>query len=150
MKEHLFEDEMVLPVPAGELFLFFADARNLESITPPWLSFRILPPVPEAIREGTLIDYRLRIHGIPIRWRTAITAWEPPYRFVDEQIRGPYRRWVHEHILESVPGGTRCRDRVRYAVLGGALVNALLVRRDVERIFAFRKRALLDRFGPAR
>jgi ligand-binding SRPBCC domain-containing protein len=147
MKEYLFEDELVLPQPQGVIFPFFADARNLQIITPPWLGFEILPPVPEEIRAGTLIDYRIRVHGIPLKWRTAITAWEPPFRFVDEQLRGPYRRWIHEHTFEPCGGGTLCRDRVRYAVPGGAIINALFVRPDVEQIFAFRKRVLTERFG---
>jgi ligand-binding SRPBCC domain-containing protein len=147
MKDRHFEDELFLPRAPEAIFPFFADARNLQVITPAWLGFDILPPVPEEIRPGTLIDYRIRLHGIPIRWRTAITAWEPPFRFVDEQLRGPYRRWIHEHTFEASGDGTVCRDRVRYAVLGGALVDALFVRRDVVRIFAYRRRVLIERFG---
>lgn len=147
MKDCHFEDELFLPRAPEAIFPFFADARNLQVITPAWLGFEILPPVPEEIGAGTLIDYRIRLHGIPIRWRTAITAWEPPLRFVDEQLRGPYRRWIHEHTFEPFRGGTMCRDRVRYAVPGGAIVDALFVRPDVERIFAFRKRVLMERFG---
>lgn len=146
MREYLFEDELILPRPVQEVFPFFADARNLQVITPPWLGFEILPPVPQAIEAGTLIDYRIRLRGLPLRWRTAITAWEPPRRFVDEQLKGPYRRWVHEHAFEPCDGGTLCRDRVRYAVPGGRVVHALFVRPDVERIFAFRKRRLAEIF----
>jgi ligand-binding SRPBCC domain-containing protein len=90
------------------------------------------------MKAGTLIDYRLRIRGLPVRWQTEITAWQPPHRFVDEQKRGPYRLWVHEHRFESKAGGTLCTDHVRYAVPGGEWVHRLFVRRDVERIFAFR------------
>jgi ligand-binding SRPBCC domain-containing protein len=147
MKDYRFEDELFLPHPPEVIFPFFADARNLQVLTPPWLGFEILPPVPESIGAGTLIDYRIRLHGIPIRWRTAITAWEPPFRFVDEQLRGPYRRWIHEHTFEARGGGTVCRDRVRYAVPGGALVDALFVRPDVEKIFEFRRRKLGELFG---
>ena len=100
--------------------------------------------------EGALIDYRLRVRGIPMRWRTRIDVWDPPHRFVDEQLRGPYRLWVHEHTFENVDGGTLMRDRVRYAVWGGALVNWLVVRRDVEKIFAYRTKQLDALFGRSR
>jgi ligand-binding SRPBCC domain-containing protein len=142
--------EVLLPRRREEVFPFFADARNLERITPPWLRFRILTPGPIEMREGALIDYRLRIRGVPVRWRTRIAAWEPPYRFVDEQVRGPYRRWVHEHTFEATDGGTLCRDRVRYAVPGGALVARALVRPDVERIFAYRRDVLTALFPHVR
>lgn len=147
MTFHELKEEQWLPVAPGELFPFFADAGNLQVITPPWLDFRIVTPRPIAMQVGALIDYRLKVHGIPLRWRSEITAWEPPVRFVDEQVRGPYRRWIHEHRFESRDGGTTVVDHVRYAVLGGALVNRLFVRRDVERIFACRKKALAERFG---
>lgn len=147
MSERRFTAEQWLPRPLAELFPFFADAANLERITPPWLGFRILSAGPIEMRAGTLIDYRLKVHGVPLRWRTRIAAWEPPHRFVDEQIRGPYRLWVHEHTFVERDGGTLCRDTVRYAVLGGALVDRLLVRPDVQRIFAFRRQVLSDLFG---
>ena len=147
MAERSFAAEQWLPRPRAEVFPFFADAANLERLTPPWLEFRILTPRPVAMREGALIDYRLRIRGVPVRWRTRIAAWEPPDRFVDEQVRGPYRLWVHEHLFVERDGGTLCRDEVRYAVPGGALVDRLLVRPDVERIFAWRRRALAELFG---
>jgi ligand-binding SRPBCC domain-containing protein len=142
-----FETSVWLPRPRGAVFAFFADAANLEAITPPWLNFHILTPPPIALRTGALIDYRLRVHGVPLRWRTRIAAWEPPFRFVDEQLRGPYRRWVHEHTFEERDGGTLCRDGVEYDVLGGRLVERLFVRRDVEKIFAHRKERLVEMFG---
>jgi len=128
--------------PPGGLFPFFADAFNLERITPPFLRFRVVTPPPIEMGVGTLIDYRLRVRGIPVRWRTEITAWEPPLRFVDEQIRGPYRTWIHEHRFQTIEGGTRMTDTVRYAAPGGRLVERLLVDRDVAEIFEFRRRAL--------
>lgn len=147
------ETELLLPFPREHIFGFYADAMNLEAITPAWLRFRVLTPAPIEMREGALIDYRLRLHGIPIRWRTKITAWEPPYRFVDEQIRGPYLLWRHEHVFEDRNGDTRVIDRVDYRVPGGRLVNWLLVERDVAKIFAFRHDALqrifLERQHPA-
>lgn len=141
-----FTSELWLPRPRDEVFPFFAAAANLEAITPPWLSFRILQSTPPAMGQGALIDYRLRIRGIPVRWRSEITAWEPPVRFVDEQRKGPYRAWVHEHRFEERDGGTLVFDRVRYAVPGGRLVDRLFVRRDIEAIFAYRRQQLLDRF----
>ncbi len=143
MRTFIFECEQFFRSSAHELFPFFAEARNLERITPPWLSFKVLTPAPIAIGLGTLIDYRLQWHRVPLRWRTEITAWQPPWRFVDEQIRGPYRLWRHEHIFADSNGGTTMTDRVEYAVPGGLLVQRLFVERDVERIFAYRRRALI-------
>ena len=150
--EFLFAAELWLPRSREEIFPFFADARNLQRITPPWLSFEVLTPEPITLRAGTLIDYRLKIHGFPLRWRTEIAEWEPPRRFVDTQLRGPYRLWHHTHTFEERDGGTLCGDRVRYRVPGGALVHALFVKRDVARIFEFRRLKLLEIFGssPAR
>ncbi len=147
MRTHGFECELQLPRPREAIFPFFADARNLQAITPPWLDFEILTPGNIEMRAGALIDYRLRLRGIPLRWRTQITLWEPPGRFVDVQVRGPYRLWEHEHVFEPVPDGTVCRDRVRYAVLGGTLVQWLFVRRDIERIFAYRQAKLRQLFA---
>lgn len=131
----------------AEIFPFFAAAENLERITPPWLNFRILTPTPIAMRRGTLIDYRIRLHGLPLRWRTEIAEWEPPVRFVDSQLHGPYRLWVHTHTFTEVQGGTLSTDEIRYAVPGGRIVDALFVRNQVERIFAHRQKALHELFG---
>jgi ligand-binding SRPBCC domain-containing protein len=147
MTQHTFHAELWLPRPRPEVFAFFAEARNLEAITPPWLKFEVLTPVPIEMRAGTLIDYRLRLHGFPIRWRTEITLWEPPVRFADTQLRGPYRLWVHTHTFAEKDGGTLCLDDVRYAVPGGALIERLFVRRDVERIFAHRQEVMRRLLG---
>jgi ligand-binding SRPBCC domain-containing protein len=146
MRVFTFECEQQLPRPVGEVFEFFADARNLQAITPSWLDFVVLTPGTIEMRPGALIDYKLRVRGISLRWRTLIRDWEPPHRFVDEQLQGPYRQWIHEHTFAAHDGGTLARDRVLYAVPGGALVNALFVRRDVERIFAFRRERLAEHF----
>jgi len=132
------------------VFPFFADAFNLERITPPLLRFRVVTPRPIAMREGTRIDYRLRIHGVPVRWQSEITVWEPPFRFVDEQRRGPYQLWSHEHTFVERDGGTLCRDVVTYAAPGGPLVHRLLVGPDVRKIFAYRREALAGLFGAPR
>lgn len=142
MTIHTFTDELWLPRPRADVFRFFADAANLEAITPPWVKFKILTPLPVNMRTGTKIEYQIRIHGVPVRWKTDITIWEPPLRFRDEQRSGPYRQWIHTHDFEEQDGGTRCLDRVDYAVWGGHLVNALFVRRDVEKIFKHRRAAL--------
>lgn len=147
MKEYILETELWLPRSRDEIFPFFAEARNLETLTPPWLRFEVLTPAPITMRPGALIDYRLRVHGVPLRWRTEIAEWQPPQRFVDVQVRGPYRLWHHTHTFEAREGGTLCGDRVRYWPRGGAVINWLLVRRDVERIFAFRRRRMQELFG---
>jgi len=145
----LLEAEIWLPRPRDELFEFFADAFNLETITPPTLQFHVVTPGPIDMRVGRLIDYRLRLHGIPIRWRTEITGWEPPFQFVDEQVHGPYRLWRHLHTFREQDGGTLMTDRVEYAVPGGPLVHALAVKGDVRRIFEFRERKMLELFPGA-
>jgi len=139
--------ELWLPRPRTEVFPFFADAGNLDELTPPWLHFRILTPQPIVMRAGAKIAYQIRIHGVPVRWHTEITAWEPMNRFVDEQQGGPYRLWVHEHTFEDRDGGTLCRDHIEYAPVGGALVNRFFVTRDLERVFEYRSTRLRARFG---
>ena len=140
------ERDIWLPRPRAEVFEFFSNAANLEVLTPPWLHFHILNPS-LVISQGALIDYRLRIHGIPLTWRSEISRWNPPSSFVDEQRKGPYRRWVHTHTFRDERGGTRVGDSVEFEVPLGWLVGGLVMR-DVNRIFAFREQALRQRFGP--
>ena len=147
MRVRELQSELWLPRPPAELFPFFADAANLDALTPPWLHFHIVTPSPIVLKAGALIDYRLRVHGLPLRWRTRINVWQPPHRFVDEQIRGPYRQWIHEHTFEARDGGTLARDVVRYAVPFDFLAHRLFVRPDIERIFNFRSEALRNRFA---
>ena len=146
MKTHSFKTELWLKRPPDEVFSFFSDARNLERITPPWVRFEMLTPGEIPMRVGTLIDYRIRVHGVPLRWQSEITAWEPGRRFVDEQRRGPYRLWIHEHRFSDKNGGTLITDIVTYAVPGGPLVNKLFVANDVAKIFEYRKRRLEEIF----
>lgn len=138
-----------LPCPLDEVFEFFSNAGNLQELTPPWVQFQILTPLPISMHAGRLIDYKIRIHGIPIRWRTEITHWEPGVRFVDVQRRGPYRLWEHEHRFQAERDGTLMTDHVRYAVYGGALVHSLFVKKDVERIFEYRTDRMKALFGSA-
>ena len=147
MNEFRLQTELWLPRPRTEVFPFFAEARNLETLTPPWLNFEVLTPAPIEMRPGTLIDYRIRVHGFPIRWRTGITAWDPPHRFVDVQLRGPYTLWHHTHTFEERDDGTLCLDHVRYRPRGGALINWLFVRRDVEGIFKYRQQRMQEMFA---
>ena len=143
MSVHVLPREQRLPVPPERVFPFFGDALNLEAITPPWLGFRVTTPEPIEMAAGTLIEYRLRLHAVPISWRTRIAVWEPPRRFVDVQLSGPYALWHHTHDFEALAdGGTLMRDTVRYALpLGslGEIAHRLLVRRDLARIFDFRR-----------
>lgn len=138
---HTLAREQRLDATPGDVFAFFADALNLQRITPAWLSFEVLTAPPIDMRAGTLIQYRLRLRGLPLRWLTEIAEWDPPHRFVDVQLRGPYRLWHHTHSFEPVGDGVLMRDLVRYALpLGplGELAHALVVGRDLDRIFAFR------------
>jgi ligand-binding SRPBCC domain-containing protein len=149
-RSHRLAQTQLVPRPRGEVFAFFADAANLERITPPSLRFRILTPQPIAMRDGARIDYRLRLHGVPLRWRTRIERWEPQICFVDVQLSGPYRRWEHRHEFRDAPGGTEMRDTVDYELpLGplGELAHGLFVRRTLERVFAFRRGAIAEIFG---
>jgi ligand-binding SRPBCC domain-containing protein len=138
--------ETTIPASIDETFAFFADALNLERITPPWLNFTILTRTPVVMRPGVEIDYRIRLYGFPMRWRSRIDIWEPGVRFVDRQIAGPYRWWRHEHRFEAVSGGTLVIDHVEYAPRA-AWISGRLVRRALDRIFAFRRTALQEIFG---
>jgi ligand-binding SRPBCC domain-containing protein len=142
MRIHLLERSQRVEVPVERAFDFYADGDNLEPLTPPWVHFQLITPLPLALDAGTDLDYRLRLHGVPFRWRTRIERWEPPHYFSDTQARGPYRLWAHEHFFEADgEGAAVIRDRLRYALpLGplGTIAERLFVRRDLERIFDFR------------
>jgi hypothetical protein len=142
---HRLTGHQRLDQPLDVVFAFFAQARNLEQITPPWLRFELLEPEPAEMGEGTLIDYRLRLHGLPLRWTSRIDEWAPGHGFVDRQLRGPYRLWRHRHTFVADGNGTIVGDEVEYALpLGtlGDLAHSLFVRRDLGRIFAYRRQAV--------
>jgi ligand-binding SRPBCC domain-containing protein len=139
---HILERSQIVPLPRAEVFAFFAEARNLEAITPEFLRFQVLPPVPVPLEAGSRIDYRLSLFGVPFRWRTRIAAWEPPHRFVDVQERGPYALWIHTHGFEDVEEGTLVSDRVEYRLPLGALgevAHPIMVGRTLARIFDHRR-----------
>jgi ligand-binding SRPBCC domain-containing protein len=149
---HRFETVTDILLPPEEVFPFFAAAENLERITPPELRFQILTPLPIEMRQGTLIEYRLRLQGIPFLWRTEISEWNPPHAFTDRQLKGPYHSWIHRHTFEATADGTRMTDRVDYRLPfwpPGELALPF-VRRKIHRIFEFRGeviRQVLDRSG---
>lgn len=139
--------ETLVPRPLDETFAFFSDARNLERLTPPWLNFNIRTAGPIAMREGTLIDYRIVLYGVPIPWQTRIDVWEPGVRFVDVQVRGPYLWWHHEHRFEAAGDMTRVTDHVTFAPRA-RWISSAFVKRDVERIFRYRQQMLASAIFP--
>ena len=148
-KLYALQREQWIPKPPEEVFPFFASTGNLESLTPDWLHFHVISES-KAIERGTKIDYKLRIHGIPVRWQSEITVWAPPDRFIDRQTKGPYSLWIHEHTFEEQDNGTLVGDTVEYAVPGGTLVQKFLVAPDLERIFDYRHKVLAALFNPNR
>jgi ligand-binding SRPBCC domain-containing protein len=152
MRIHVLHREQTLPGAPKEVFPFFSVARNLEVITPPLLQFSIVTPEPIEMRVGSLIQYRLKLHGLPISWLTSIQRWEPPNTFVDQQIKGPYALWHHTHtFVDDGAGGTRMTDTVRYALPFSPLseVAMPLVRRDLATIFDYRRDEVARRIRPA-
>ena len=137
--------EIIVPASLDETFGFFADAANLQRLTPPWLHFSILTPMPVQMQVGLEIEYRISLYGIPLPWRSRIDVWQPGVSFVDRQLIGPYRWWRHVHRFQAVPGGTRVIDRVHYLPRVGWLSGAL-VRRDIRRIFDYRHATLREIF----
>ncbi len=150
MKVHTLFRRQLVTTPLPEVFEFFSRPENLERITPPDLGFQILTPSPIAMREGAVIDYAIRIGPFPTRWTTLITTYEPPHRFVDLQLRGPYAYWHHTHSFEETPDGTLLTDEVRYALPFGPLgeiVRELAVERQLEYIFRQRSRVIESLFS---
>lgn len=147
---HVLSSRQWIPAPLEECFAFFSDAANLEALTPPFLSFKILTPPPIEMRVGALIDYRIRLMGVPMPWRTRIDEWQPGRGFVDTQLRGPYARWVHRHTFTPADGGTWVKDEVEYALPFAPLsapAHALFVRPQLRAIFAYRRQAIARLLG---
>jgi len=142
--DHVLHTTLELPLPMEDVFPFFAEAGNLQRITPPELGFEILTPQPVAMRRGTLLEYRLSLFGVPFRWRTEIAAWDPPHGFIDVQLSGPYAVWEHTHAFAPTEAGTLIDDQVRYRLPLSPLGDVAypLVRRQLARIFAHRQRAV--------
>ncbi|MBZ5623788.1 MAG: SRPBCC family protein [Acidobacteriia bacterium] len=144
-KLYRLEREQAIPCPIEKVFAFFADVRNLEAITPPWLNFRVLTPAPIRMEPGAEMEYQLAWRRFRLRWKTQITEWKPPQFFVDVQARGPYRLWEHTHSFRSEDSGTRMFDSVRYQMpfgIVGQAVHGIRVRRDLDRIFDYRAAAI--------
>jgi len=150
MKTYWLRKSIWLPQSRAKVFEFFSNPANLDRLTPAWLNFAILTPATSQIKQGALLDYRLRIRGIPIRWQSEVAVWDPPRRFIDRQTKGPYSLWIHEHTFEERDNGTVVGDNVEYAVPGGSIVQKLLVAPDIERIFNYRHKILEELFNPAK
>lgn len=150
MRVHELEREQRVARPIGEVFAYFERPENLERLTPPWMRMQFLTPSPAPMHVGSAIDYVVRVHGVSLRWTTLITEYDPPHRFVDVQLRGPYALWHHTHTFEADGNETILRDRVRYALpFGplGAIVHAAVVRRDLKTIFDYRTEMIRATFG---
>ena len=149
LKIYELRRKVTLPAPVEDVFSFFSKAENLNLITPPWLHFKILTPPPIHMGKNALIDYAIKLLGLRMTWKTEITDWKPPDRFIDRQIKGPYRVWEHTHLFKEKEGHTQMEDIVRYAVPGFVLspfIHFLFVRPRLERIFAFREQRILELF----
>ena len=147
MAEHILKRELTLPLPREEVFAFFSDAKNLELITPAQLNFKITSPQPIDLREGALIDYQLSLHGIPMNWRTEITTWQPPHRFVDTQLKGPYSQWIHTHTFTEIDTNTTLiEDEVRYRLPLEPLGDLFhfIVEGELRKIFDYRQMVVTE------
>ena len=151
MKPHILETVTIINKPLDVVFDFFSKAENLNALTPPELEFKILTPSPIKMFPGTLIEYRIKLNGIPFNWKTKISTWNPPYQFIDEQIKGPYVRWHHTHTFKDLDDGrTEMIDRVEFLSPGWILeplINALFIENRVNQIFKYREQKLTEIFG---
>lgn len=150
MQVHIYKEETIINKPLPEVFEFFSKAENLNLLTPEFLKFKILTPLPIAMGVGTIIDYKISLNGIPFTWKTKISKWKENEVFVDEQLRGPYKIWIHEHKFEVIDTGVKMTDTVQYQSPGWILepiINKLYIENKVKEIFAYRKKILLNYFG---
>ena len=149
LKIYELRRKVSIPAPVEDVFSFFSKSENLNLITPPWLNFKVLTPTPINMEKNTLIDYSIKLLGLRMIWKMEITVWQPPHRFTDRQIKGPYRVWEHAHLFDEKGGGTQMEDVIRYAVPGfvlSPLIHFLFVRPRLEKTFAFRERRILELF----
>lgn len=147
MAEYLFTSSLTIDLVRDKVFEFFSNAENLERLTPPELKFHIVTPLPINIKKGALIDYELSLYGLPIKWRTEITHWEPPFEFIDTQLSGPYKQWIHRHrFIEPEPGKTQMEDEVRYRLplepLGD--IAQFFIERQLKYIFGYRQKVIAE------
>lgn len=147
MPDFSIDSSVTLRRPLEEVFEFFSKAENLGLLTPGWLRFKIVSSLPIEMKVGAIIEYRIRLYGVPMKWVSEITEWDPPHLFEDTQIRGPYRKWVHRHTFRETGEGTVAMDQVQYRVLGGSVVNKLFIAGQVRKIFDYRKAKLKEIFG---
>lgn len=146
----IFESKLNINKPINEVFDFFCKAENLQKLTPSNLDFKILTELPVKMQKGTLIDYKIKLYGIPVLWKTEITKWDPPYEFEDTQLKGPYKLWKHRHIFKSVGDNTEMRDVVEYNPKGwpfNSVLNKFFVKKEIEKIFSFREERILSFFS---
>jgi hypothetical protein len=146
---HILTKTTIINKSLSEVFEFFSNAENLNKITPPDMQFKILTPLPIIIKKGTLIDYKIKVSGIPFNWQTEITEWEPNKRFTDKQLKGPYRVWIHEHTFEEKDGKTIMNDHVQFLSPGWFLepiINKLFIEKKVKGIFTYREKILNNLF----
>ncbi len=151
MAEHILIRSLTLDLPRKEVFDFFADAGNLERITPPELNFHITTPQPFEVKQGTLIDYKLKLRGLPVRWRTEISIWNPPHSFTDKALKSPYKQWIHRHIFTELgENKTLIEDEVKYRLRLEPLGDLAhwIIRRELNYIFDFRQKAVAGIFQP--
>ncbi|MBL7883349.1 MAG: SRPBCC family protein [Bacteroidia bacterium] len=147
---HILKRETIINKPIQEVFDFFSKAENLNKITPPNMNFKILTPLPIQMKKGTLIDYRIKVNSIPFKWKTEITDWNPPFRFIDTQLKGPYNTWIHEHIFEERDEKTIMMDIVQFKSPGWFLepiIHLLFIEKKVKAIFDYREEQLLRIFN---
>ena len=150
LKIYELRRQVFIPAPVEDVFSFFSKVENLNLLTPSWLYFNILTPLPIKMEKNVLIDYSIKLLGFRLIWKTEIMVWQPPHRFVDSQLEGPYRVWEHLHMFEEKGGGTQMEDVIRYAVPGfvlSPLIHFLFVRPRLEKIFSFREKSILEYFG---
>lgn len=149
METRILQKETIIARPVKEIFEFFTNAENLNIITPSFIGFKILTNLPIKMMKGTLIEYRIKLNGIPVKWKTEITKWDPPYLFEDTQIKGPYKIWIHEHKFEELGQKTLMTDTVKYLSYGGLLEfipNILFVKNNVKKIFDYREMKIHEIF----